>query len=143
MGLDSSIFVPPCPHLTGGHREWGGMPGGGGVAGGRRVGVHTGLATLSHSARVHWLRLHTVASSMERVPLVKHRHTAIGLGLSHVDVILGCFPANEASIFVFLVIGKAHGHRSLLGCLLLLLLRQLSVFLGRGAGVGVLLSMTV
>lgn len=122
---------------------WRWRGGGWGEEGGR-VGVHTGLATLSHSARVHWLRLHTVASSMERVPLVKHRHTAIGLGLSHVDVILGCSPANEASIFVFLVIGKAHGHRSLLGCLLLLLLlRQLSVFLGRGAGVGVLLSMTV
>lgn len=70
-----------------------------------------------------------VASSMECVQFVKHRHTAIGLGLSHVDVILGCSPANEASIFVFLVIGKAHGHRSLLGCLLLLLLRQLSPFL--------------
>lgn len=70
-----------------------------------------------------------MASSMECVPLAKHRHTAIGLGLLHVGVILGCSPANEASIFVFPVTGKAHGHRFLLGCLLLLLLRQLLSFL--------------
>lgn len=119
MGLDSSIFVPPCPHLTGGQREWGGMPGGGG-------GVTGNSFPLCQSSLAQTLY---VASSMECVQFVKHRHTAIGLGLSHVDVILGCSPANEASIFVFLVIGKAHGHRSLLGCLLLLLLRQLSPFL--------------
>lgn len=49
--------------------------------------------------------------------------TAIGLvGLKHMGCIFGCSFANKVAVFVLVVTGRTDNSRSLLSCLLLLLL---------------------
>lgn len=108
--LIHGLFNGACVPLVG-HRHWG------------QRGGWEGLGALC-------LSLPPLPPSSAPLPCPPSPHcsltTAVGfVGLQHVGRILGCPLPNEVAVLVLVVAGRAHHHRSLPGCLLLLPLGQL------------------